>query len=391
MNKILLCFFLACLGFKTSILQAQLYGTDSYVTIYLDTNKVVDDYISFNLEFNNDSRVWIDLNNNQKYDEGELAYKFHSPEVNIEKENLQKEYRIYGELTILEIGNNSHINRIDLSHCSTLKELSINITALKELDISKLPNLVHCNLYSNGIRKLITNNPLLETLNIRSNELTELKLQKFPKLTELNCIDNKLKQLDLSNLPALKILRCNINQLSKLDVSKNKNLEELYCNYNQLSYLDLSHNSVLNRLECSKNSLKSIDIQQNGDLIDLDCESNYLTTLIFAKKNKITRLCIEHNSFKSEALTHLVAQLPIVTRSKEKKEPTHYDLVENRDKVKNVILLHEYTPPESRIRVSLLDDAYLKQDEQFVRFSKDDEKLLKQKGWKVIYKEKELE
>ena len=95
MNKILLCFFLACLGFKTSILQAQLYGTDSYVTIYLDTNKVVDDYISFNLEFNNDSRVWIDLNNNQKYDEGELAYKFHSPEVNIEKENLQKEYRIY--------------------------------------------------------------------------------------------------------------------------------------------------------------------------------------------------------------------------------------------------------------------------------------------------------
>jgi len=42
------------------------------------------------------------------------------------KENLQKEYRIYGELTILEIGNNSHINRIDLSHCSTLKELSIN-------------------------------------------------------------------------------------------------------------------------------------------------------------------------------------------------------------------------------------------------------------------------
>ena len=91
--------------------------------------------------------------------------------MNIEKENLQKEYRIYGELTILEIGNNSHINRIDLSHCSTLKELSINITALKELDISKLPNLVHCNLYSNGIRKLITNNPLLETLNIHSNEL----------------------------------------------------------------------------------------------------------------------------------------------------------------------------------------------------------------------------
>ena len=117
--------------------------------------------------------------------------------------------------------------------------------------------------------------PKMTHLDIGWCKITELDLSKNTALTYLDCRGNGLTAIDLSKNTALTTLLCFSNQLTELDVSQNTQLTEIECQTNLLTELDLSNNLVLERLECMENLLTSLDVSQHAVLNYLWCSNNW--------------------------------------------------------------------------------------------------------------------
>lgn len=67
----------------------------------------------------------------------------------------------------------------------------------------------------------------LEYVDVNSNDISVLKINRLAKLKFLACSDNKLKKLKVAKLKKLEVLNCNKNKIKKLELSNNKKLKEL--------------------------------------------------------------------------------------------------------------------------------------------------------------------
>jgi Leucine-rich repeat (LRR) protein len=161
-------------------------------------------------------------------------------------------------------------------------------------DISYLTNL---NIASSSISDLtgIQDFKALQTLNISSNQLTNLNITNNLALNSLDCSSNQLTSIAVSKNIALEYLDCRINQLMVLDVSSNTALTTLICNSNKLTALDVSKNILLNKLTCYTNSLSILDVSKNVALTSLYCYSNQLITLDVSNNTALTSLICNSN------------------------------------------------------------------------------------------------
>ena len=133
----------------------------------------------------------------------------------------------------------------------------------------------------------------LESLDVRSNQLTSLDVSANTALTSLNVSYNQLSELDVSANTALTSLDVRGgNQLTSLDVSANTALESLNVWANQLTSLDVSRNTALTELNVSYNQLTSLDVSANTALGILDVSGNQLTSLDVSKNTALTELYV---------------------------------------------------------------------------------------------------
>lgn len=232
--------------------------------------------IGLNAAEEDQSEVWIDLNNNGTMDKGEKVTSFG------EKEEYEILYPIRTErITIYG----------KIFYFSCYKQ------PMTTLDVTKAPFLVELRCRDNGLTSLdVSQNKLLKELNCDDNpQIKTLDVSQNINLTDLSCANTGLSELDVTKLTKLKDLDCSDNGLTSLDVSQNKALEDLVCNYNKLTTLDVSQNKALTYLYCSDNRIETLDISQNLNLETLHCSDCALTALDASKLSNLTTLDCSFN------------------------------------------------------------------------------------------------
>ena len=153
--------------------------------------------------------IWIDLNNNQKFDEGEEA------KVNTDRAD---EYpKMGGTVTIY----------------GAVRELVVNFQALSSLNVSGNENL--------------------QVLNCYKNKLTSLDLSKNKELTQLVCRNNQLGRLDLSANNKLQTLDCAINNIAELKLNFSAPLQKVNLSSNQFIGWSAAGYTQLDEVACFGN------------------------------------------------------------------------------------------------------------------------------------------
>lgn len=138
------------------------------------------------------------------------------------------DFKVTGEIDVtaftaletLKIDYNGKITGVKTTGVTTLKQLSLDDTAITSIDV--------------------TTNVNLESLSLADTQVSSLDVSKNPKLESLTFSRTKITNPDVTKNPALKGLSCSGLGLASLDVSKNPLLTHLNCTGNKFTTLDLS-------------------------------------------------------------------------------------------------------------------------------------------------------
>lgn len=135
------------------------------------------------------------------------------------------------------------LKKVDPTGCPGLMQLSIDVTPVETIDVSKNPELV--------------------ILNVSDTKITSIDVSKNTKLQQLFCTHSASAYTDY--------------KITSLDVSNNPNLFYLFAGYNALEALDVSKNPKLFDLSVPYNYLTSIDVSKNTNLYNLNLRQNYFS------------------------------------------------------------------------------------------------------------------
>lgn len=238
---------------------------------------------------NNDDKksVWIDRNENGKYDEGEEVTVFNK---SLHFPHEAKVITVYGNVLNFFCYANS-LTALDISQCPNLEILDASDNKLATIDLSK--------------------NGKLRALTLHGNMLTAVDLSYTPHLFRFYCNKNKLTQLDLSKTPDLVQLRCGRNELTQLNVSMLTQLKYFDCTGNKLTTLDVTHSEDLTNLLCADNQLTSLDLKACADLEELTCYNNKIASAIdFTNCKVIREVSLFGNQIQSKEMLQTVSSLP---------------------------------------------------------------------------------
>ncbi len=207
-------------GFLLSSLAATSRATAADPTTYTTdgpkivmTTEAISSFVPWSIMIKADAAdaesIWIDLNNNQKFDEGEEA------KVNTDRAD---EYpKMGGTVTIY----------------GAVRELVVNFQALSSLNVSGNENL--------------------QVLNCYKNKLTSLDLSKNKELTQLVCRNNQLGRLDLSANNKLQTLDCANNNIAELKLNSSAPLQKVNLSSNQFIGWSAAGYTQLNEVACFGN------------------------------------------------------------------------------------------------------------------------------------------
>lgn len=151
-------------------------------------------------------------------------------------------------------------------------------------NLSDYPNLVTFDGYhSLGITKIDpTGCPNLRSLSLEMTAVESVDVSKNANLTSLNVSESRVRELDLSNNPNLLYLLADhtsgtINtdvKFTHIDVSNNPNLFFFSAACNNLTNIDLSKNTYLQNLSLRGNHLTALDLSKNVNLYSIDVMLN---------------------------------------------------------------------------------------------------------------------
>lgn len=149
----------------------------------------------------------------------------------------------YPKIKTFDAYHNRDLYNCDPTGCPDLILLSLEMTNVSRIDVSKNPNLIR--------------------LNVAETRITDIDISKNTNLQHFLCghysgsINNtyRLNGIDLSNNPNLTIIDLAGNGLTHVDVSKNPKLVSLFLTSNNLTSLDLSKNEDLASLMLNHNNM----------------------------------------------------------------------------------------------------------------------------------------
>ncbi len=184
------------------------------------------------------------------------------------------------------------IDKLDLSGCPNLKQLTISQSDLSELDLSELSKLTNISTTDNSKLSQINLpfNSVVTTISIRNNSIKTLDLSKQLICKTINVSNNGLETLLLPKTETLTSLICDTNNLTSLEVLYYKNLLTLSCSSNKIAELDVTSNLKLTSLNCASNLLSRLDVTQNTELKTLQCYRNP-----FASETEVVSLDLTYN------------------------------------------------------------------------------------------------
>lgn len=155
----------------------------------------------------------------------------------------------------------------------------------QSFNLSDYPNIASFDGYATSdINKIDpTGCPNLLVLSLDMTNVATVDVSKNAKLMRLNVADSKVTTLDLSHNPLLEHLIANhtsgtINttyKFTNIDLSKNPNLALLYLGGNALESIDLSNNTKLTHLGLQYNKLTHLDLSKNTELYSINLNGNY--------------------------------------------------------------------------------------------------------------------
>lgn len=161
----------------------------------------------------------------------------------------------------LDLGVNN-LTSIDVTHLTNLTQLNVNVNSLETIDISQNTNLVVLQLAGNDFNEIdLSALSALEVLYLFDTDLTSLDVsdnkqlatlavQNIPTLTALDLTNNVLieeleiystgiAELDATDLTALTYLDISNTEISFLNLNNQSKLEYLYADNTSLAYLNL--------------------------------------------------------------------------------------------------------------------------------------------------------
>ena len=166
----------------------------------------------------------------------------------------------------------------DPTSCPNLQRLSLDMTSVESVDLSKNPELEILNVGDSRVKTLdLRNNPKITQLYISHSSgtvNTDVKFESIdvshcPELYYFYCGGNNLKELNLRNNPKLFTLSCDRNLLRKLDVSQNPILYSVNVRYNYMDFATLPEPGNWFEYYHEQNPMELNDTYKVGDVIDL--------------------------------------------------------------------------------------------------------------------------
>ena len=196
------------------------------------------------------------------------------------------------------------IEEIDLSNNHLLESLEITAENITQIDLSVLPNLKQVKLGINVSEIDFSNNPLLEDVEIYAG-LAQIDFSQNPNLKKVIIYNAQLSNLDFSNNPLLKDVEIRA-PIAQIDFSQNPNLKKVIIYNAQLSDLDFSNNPSLQIIELWYSAITHININQNinlkefrifgGQLSEIDFSNNNLLEIIYLSDVPLNQINLSQNS-----------------------------------------------------------------------------------------------
>lgn len=208
----------------------------------------------------------------------------------------------HNQLESLDLSANVELNAVylsdnEFSEASPLKmganhphlqilEMAIVEYVEDSFNIGNYPELLSFVAYScHGLRQVdATGCPKLRQLSIDSTPVKSLDVSRNTGLLVLNISETHIPSIDLSNNPLLTefyasrtAVRDNAYKMSSIDLSKNPELQRVNVNSNLLTSIDVSHNPKLTYLAVRHCLLTDIDVSKCPNLLELDIDGNNMS------------------------------------------------------------------------------------------------------------------
>lgn len=209
--------------------------------------------------------------------------------------NLQNNYGDVMDLTGIEEFKNLRflsafgqlIEQIDLSKNTLLDTLDLSNNYITTLDLSKNTNLIFVNIQSNLLTSLtgLENATGLKDLDLSWNFFEEFNANN-PTLEILHMRNNDLTELHIEGAIQLKHVLLTSNLLTTLDITTNSKIETLLLADNKLEHMNFEFNNHLSHLYIFDNFLESLDVSANANLTNLIANRNPDLTCIKIKSGQ---------------------------------------------------------------------------------------------------------
>ncbi len=212
----------------------------------------------------------------------------------------------FSALEQLILEDNYYLTELDVSQNQSLIHLSVEDTQIKELDLSKNPNLKSLTLGQSVNQIVFAEDNNLDSLYLinfweKDKKLSDYDLSKLKKLNTLFCDSNvDLNGFDLSQFPMLKDLEAE-EQMDTVDVSQNPLLERLNIGVKQMKELDLSANPELTELALEMENVEQLNISNCNKLASLVLYAPKLKSLNLEGKTSLKNLWL-----------HKMEQMPFI-------------------------------------------------------------------------------
>lgn len=249
---------------------------DGLVKIYGDPSKI--DYINCEGCYLD----WVDI---EQIENLEIINLQHNELKRLDLSPFEKLYAVYlsdnpfTAETPLKVGSN-HPGLAIL-------ELDIIDYMDQSFNLSDYPGLVTFDGYHNfGLYKADPSGcPDLQVLSLELTNVETLDVSKNSKLMRLNISESRIRSIDVSKNTNLQHLFAqhvsgSINtdvKIDAIDVSKNPNLTILNVSGNNLSSIDVTANRYLTHLNIRDNNVSEIDLSKNPNLYLVDIANNNFT------------------------------------------------------------------------------------------------------------------
>ncbi len=195
----------------------------------------------------------------------------------------------------------NNLTALDLSNNTLLETVDLDSNDLATLTLPTNGSLVTfiCNNNPNLTTLDFSGNTTLQTVQSINNGLTTVNLSGLTALTSLSLNNNSLSAVDISYSTNLETLTLSGNALTSMDLSNNTNLTYLNTESNNLSSLDISNNTALEYLFFSNNNIASIDISNHTALLWLYTGGNLLTNIDVSNNTLLQKLWVNDNQLTS--------------------------------------------------------------------------------------------